>query len=241
MRIKAPCAVCVNTLKDAYQLQILDGELDDSGLVYVTCSEGHESVVVYDSRRYEVLMQSATSALVDGYTNEAISSYATALERAYEFYIRVILRANNIENAIADKAWKMVSSQSERQLGAFHFLHLLDQGNTLELDKTIPEIRNKVVHKGKIARTKETIDFAERIYNRIRSIENSLGKHDAAAKKEQEYELINQQKSVPNGMDHIVLKAFHAKVDQNNDFAGYPDTFNEYLAAVKQSKKKGWQ
>ncbi|MES9855088.1 MAG: hypothetical protein ABW166_00590 [Sedimenticola sp.] len=63
----------------------------------MTCDKGHKSIVVYDSRRYDVLLQSATNALLDGYTNEAISTYGTALERCYEFYVRVVLRSHEID------------------------------------------------------------------------------------------------------------------------------------------------
>ena len=60
----------------------LPGEMLDSGAVFVTCPRGHESAVVYNHHRYEVLFTSGTAALEDGYANEAVSTMAAALERA---------------------------------------------------------------------------------------------------------------------------------------------------------------
>lgn len=239
MRIKAPCATCMTTKED-YRLELLDGELDDSGLIYVSCRNGHSSNIVFNARRYEILMQSATSALLDGYTNEAISTYATALERIYEFYIRVLLRSRSIGPGVSEQAWKLVSAQSERQLGAFHFLYLIDEGHILELAPEISEIRNRIVHRGKIAKSDEALRFAKLIYERIRSIEVSLSKHTISMSAEQEYEIEAQKNIVPKDTDYVVLESFFVKIDKSGEAAGHPETFTEYLAAVHQGKESGW-
>ena len=75
---------------------LLPGEMHDSGVVFVTCPEGHRSAALYNHRKHEIFFASGAMALFDGYSNEAVSSFATALERLYEFYIRVVCRKRGI-------------------------------------------------------------------------------------------------------------------------------------------------
>lgn len=242
MRVKVPCATCANVADpNKYEFQILDGELDDAGYVHVSCAKGHKSVVVYDSRRYEVLLQSASSALLEGYANEAISTFSTALERCYEFYIRVVLRSHGIALDKIDKAWKEVAAQSERQFGAFHFLHLLELGESLKLEPDIAKTRNSVVHRGKIATTADALNFGGLVYDRIKAIEDSLNKSEHDVEAEQKHEVKSQKEKVPEAMEYVVLKAFSVKVDPaTNEVVGFPNTFQEYLAGVKRGKETGW-
>lgn len=100
-------------------------------------------------------------AIKDGYYREAVANFSSALERFYEFFIKTICISRKIELAKVDKAWSNVSSQSERQLGAFVFLHLLEfneKPNILSSNKEVP-YRNSVIHKGKIPTNKEAIWF----------------------------------------------------------------------------------
>jgi len=242
MRVKVPCAACINAADPkTYQLQIFDGELNNEGYVNVACDKGHNSIVVYNSRRYELLLQSASSALLEGYANEAISTFGTALERCYEFYVRVVLRSHGIAPEQIEVAWKEVAAQSERQFGAFHFLRLLEHGEPLRLDPDIPKIRNSVVHRGKIATTEEASQFGELIYTRIKAIEASLSKNGRDVEAEQKHEIETQTLQIPNGMESVVLQPFSVKIDPNtNEIVGLPDTFKEHLAAIHQGKKSGW-
>jgi hypothetical protein len=143
MRTAAVCATCA------------DARLHDSDLVHVDCPKGHRSIVLYDASRYQLLMTSASKALLDGYTNEAIAVFATALERTYEFFIRVVFRHKGIEDSAFDAAWKDVAKQSERQFGAFHFVYLSELGSVLPLNSKLAETRNKFVHSGNIASEEE--------------------------------------------------------------------------------------
>lgn len=242
MRVKVPCGVCANVPDPGtYNFLLFDGELDNIGYVHVSCNVGHKSIVVYDSRRYEVLLQSATSALLDGYSNEAIATYSAALERAYEFYIRVVLCAHGINQKNIESAWKGVSSQSERQFGAFHFLRLLEHGEALELDEDIPKVRNAIIHRGKIASTDLASDFGSRVFLRIKQIESSLTKFPDDVQAEQEYEIEVQKQKVPSGIESVVMKSFSLKVDsETGEVVVFPETFDDYLSAVSNGRNKGW-
>src|SRR5690348_16078313 len=136
MKVPVPCIVCSRGRKPG-NLVFASGELDETGVVYAECEASHKTAVIYDARRYEVLLRSGAKALLGGFANEAIASLAAALERAYEFYIRVICRHRSIDDKQMVLAWKEVGSQSERQLGAFAFLYLIENGEPLLLNKKI--------------------------------------------------------------------------------------------------------
>jgi hypothetical protein len=121
--------------------------------------------------RFEVLFEIGAHAIHDNYFREAISSFASALERFLEFYIRVICRKNGIDPAVLDNAWKPVSKQSERQLGAYFFLYLTNEGSTAPyLLQNMIELRNAVVHKGKIASQEDAISFGNAVLSVINPV-----------------------------------------------------------------------
>jgi hypothetical protein len=89
----------------------------------------------------------------------------------YEYSIRVILKGFEIGTAEVEKTWKLVSSQSERQLGAFYFLYLsMFNEEPTSFPNKQTSFRNNVIHKGYIPSEKEVFDYAEEIYNYIMKI-----------------------------------------------------------------------
>lgn len=241
MKIIAPCVVCAGEQKtpDVNGLNFIEGELDESGVVYITCEKGHDSAVMYDARRHEVLLRSGGAALLHGHANESISSFSAALERAYEFYIRVICRENKIDQVGIDKVWGSVSSQSERQFGAFSFLYLIHEKSPFELNNKIPEIRNKIIHKGRIAKNSEALEFAELIYSRVKEIERSLSKYVNSVEEESRFELNRQESSIPKSMEYGCLKIMEATVNKQGEATLGVKSFSEYLVALKQNMEKG--
>lgn len=245
MRTAAVCPVCLEEqAKSATSpvLSPLSGELDDCGYIHVECAQGHYGVVIFNARRYEVLMQSAAQAFVDGYTNEVIAVMSAALERAYEFYIRVSCRAKSISNDALQIAWKGVASQSERQFGAFQFLYLIDHGQAFKLDKAITETRNNIVHKGRIAREKEALSFAENVFRHVRVIEESIkSKFPQDADKESTQEVDVQKAHIPEGVVTITLKKQTVRVDASkNEVVGVVDSFLDMVRAVVERRSRGF-
>lgn len=238
MRKFVPCVTCLkNQLSDKSAINFLPGEIDDTGIVYVACRNGHKSAVVFKTRRYKLLLDSAARALIDGYTNESIASFAAALERAYEFYLRVILRSKGLSKAIIDSAWKSIASQSERQFGAFYITFLLENKTTLELNQDIPAIRNRTIHQGHVAREQDAITFGRIVYERIQEIEKTLVPYRHHADQE-EKDVIEAQKSfIPSGMDQMVLEVTPVLVDKNNQ-ARIADNFSEFLSGVVYSMQE---
>jgi len=145
--------------------------VNNTGIYEVNCSKGHSSSTIIDNIDFEILFDYGLNAIVDGYYREAVSSLTAALERYYEFFIKTVLKATNIDFATIDKVWKNVSNQSERQTGAYVFLYLQTFGvepSLLNTNKEVP-FRNSVIHKGYIPNRQESIDYGNRIMELIES------------------------------------------------------------------------
>jgi hypothetical protein len=120
-------------------------------------------------QKFEVLFDLGAYAVLDGYYREAVSSFATSLERFYEFATRVLLHKSSVPNDVVASCWREVSNQSERQLGAFVFLwaSAFHTEPPLLSSKQIA-IRNGVVHKGKIPSKSEALLFGNAVLDALR-------------------------------------------------------------------------
>ncbi|MDT7849838.1 hypothetical protein Q9292_09465 [Methylophilus sp. VKM B-3414] len=142
----------------------------EEALAYIECSKGHKSAILLQSQKFEVLLESAANALIEGYTLEAASSLSSAYERFFEFAINVFCKKSNTSKEALEETFKQVSKQSERQVGGFLFLHLLTFGTHYTLNKKIPELRNRVIHQGYIPTPDEVVSLGELIYSEIFTI-----------------------------------------------------------------------
>jgi hypothetical protein len=157
-------------------------ELRDDGLYTITCSRGHVTVTAVQEQKFEILFDLGAMALIDGYPREAVSSMAAALERFYEYYVQVVCLKHDIAYETFTTAWKPVSRQSERQLGAFLFVYLLENRKPLERSivdakpsessglntrLTWTEFRNNVIHNGYIPSTEEVQVYGDLVYQFI--------------------------------------------------------------------------
>jgi hypothetical protein len=237
MKLPVPCVVCSKGRK-AGELIVALGELDETGVIYAECAASHRTAIIYDARRYEVLLRSAGRALLSGFANEAIASLAAALERAYEFYIRVICRRHSIDDKEIAAAWKEVGNQSERQLGAFGFLYLLDNGKPLLLNKKIHEIRNRIVHQGRIAKESDAREFGSLVFERIRQIERALERYPDVTNAEVQSEVEAQRESLPKDVEYGSLR-ITSKMAKDGKVTGPVESFQDYLTALEQSIAKG--
>ncbi len=152
-------------------------EFRDDGRYEITCPKGHSSITLLQQQKFELLFDIGAYAIVDGYYREAVSSFTSSLERFYEFFIKVICISKETEwNNLLD-TWKMVSNQSERQLGAFIFLYLQEVGEKPNLlSKSKINFRNEVIHKGKIPTREQAVNYGQAILDVVRPILNLLKK-----------------------------------------------------------------
>lgn len=109
------------------------------------------------------------NALVDGYPREGVSSFASALERFYEFYCHVVAAFSGIPHEQMASAWKAVGKQSERQLGIFiaSALLLTKQCPPLLNPGREVKFRNAVIHGGYIPTLEEAISFGDVVMDKI--------------------------------------------------------------------------
>lgn len=141
---------------------------------YIKCSRGHQSAYVLQSQKFEVLMESGANALSAGFTLEACASFAAALERLYEFALRVFIVQKGLPDESYAAMFKEMSRQSERQLGAFMALYLIEVGQPYKPNAKITEFRNSVIHKGQIPTPEEANAFCSNVYGTVLEITDQL-------------------------------------------------------------------
>lgn len=139
-------------------------EFRDDGRYELECPRGHTFITILQEQKYEVLFEIGINAILDGYYREAVASFAAALERFYEFAVKVVLEEGAVDHADVLATWKLVTNQSERQLGAFIFLWLNRFRKIPDLlPKKSVEFRNEVIHKGRIPTREEAHAFGDAV------------------------------------------------------------------------------
>lgn len=180
MKLAFKCFQC--QINKEVELKDYFFELRDDNTYLVKCEKGHESIVFFESHKFELLFEMGIYALLDGYFREAVSNFAASIERFYEFSIEVFVKrlvegqTTKFNTWIThdtepfNKSWKLISNQSERQLGAYVMLYLANFNNPPELMKqNNVEFRNKVIHKGYFPTEEETLKYAEDIFCYLKS------------------------------------------------------------------------
>jgi hypothetical protein len=165
--LATPCPHCNRTVPQMRSLALL--EYRDEAWYEVTCSNGHEFRTILQEQKHEILFEIGAHAILDGYYREAVSSFTSSMERFHEFAIRCLLAKLGGPDAEADSAWRQVSNQTERQLGAFIFLWLSnfhEVPGLLSTDEV--NFRNAVVHKGKIPTMDAALWFGNRVLDILR-------------------------------------------------------------------------
>jgi hypothetical protein len=161
-----PCLTCEEEKPEpSYWLGGI--ELRDELVFNAACPHGHESAFVWNAQKFEVLFNLGASALLDGYGREAVSTFAAAQERFHEFAIKVFLTKQSITRERFLATWRHVANQSERQLGAYYLLYLVQFNSVPPVDRGSVEFRNKVIHKGYIPTLDEATDYAQYVYDYI--------------------------------------------------------------------------
>lgn len=171
-----PCPSCLDAeleardglFGDGIDLPTIAVHVQDMGLYREHCLEGHSLVVLLENQPYELLFESGLEAFVEGYFRESISSFAAALERLYEFSIRVQLISDGVDAVAVDDMWRGVSSQSERQLGMYIGIRTSkDAAPPNVLGQSMTKLRNSVIHKGYFPNIEEAHAFGEAVYDLI--------------------------------------------------------------------------
>ncbi len=170
MKLPITCSQCM--IDDVSSVRpFATVEFRDDGRYEVICPKGHKSVAILQQQKFEVLFDIGAYAIGDGYYREAVSSFTSSMERFYEFFIQAVLLEKGVTQDIFEQTWKLVSNQSERQMGAFIFLYLQEFGTPPKLlSENNSKFRNEVVHKGKIPTRQEALDYGQAVLDVIRPI-----------------------------------------------------------------------
>lgn len=179
VKVSLSCIQCNN--KDS-NFPKYSFELRDDNIYPITCVNGHDSIVLMESHKFELLFEMGIKAMLDGYFREAVSNFAVSIERFHEFsieiFIQYLLNTDNSNSVFLqfdrtseyNKAWKTISNQSERQLGAYTMLYLSVFKLAPELIKPKHvEFRNKVIHKGYFPTEQETLSYAKDMFSYLQT------------------------------------------------------------------------
>ncbi|ULH16814.1 hypothetical protein MF271_09700 [Deinococcus sp. KNUC1210] len=181
MNFPTTCPHCGQTVQTEYL---------DSGIHDLTCPNCQQRWVLFIRKhRFEMLFDLGTRALLMGFAREAVSNFASALERCFEFYLKAALleRAASEHRDLTtvsrelDATWKLLISQSERQLGAFAAVYFSRQGQApdfLTPQSLQADFRNRVIHRGYLPREEEVDAYAARLFAIMNRLLEELG--DAA-------------------------------------------------------------
>jgi hypothetical protein len=167
MRVALACMTCIFNSDGEPDHTPVYVEMEGNRILAATCPKGHEIRTVRQEMPFELLLEMGGLALLDGYYREAVSSFAAALERFYEFYVRVVAEGRKVDPAPMVAAWKLMSKQSERQMGAFVICHLMETGTAPLIDPKRVEFRNEVIHKGLFPCPAEARDYARWVFDFI--------------------------------------------------------------------------
>lgn len=235
MKIIATCMECLKEFGHQ-SVELIVADYFETAVVNVECNRGHRSAHTLQSQKFEVLLESAANALLEGYTLESASSFSSAYERFLEFCLQVLCNKRGIAESEFEQTFNQVSRQSERQVGAFLFLHLLEFGNTYKINDKIKEFRNKVVHKGYIPTPEEVEGFGKNVYDEVYSLTQLLKKScSESIRKVIATDLRHKNLSLPSGMPRATSSGAMFFSLSNGE---QKNSFNEALGSYKEWRIK---
>lgn len=164
LKLRLHCSECrAGDVDPAFEVSIREDRVYDT-----VCSRGHRVETIVRALRHEILFEIAVDALKDGYYREAVLSFDASRERFQEVAIRIILQTLGADRVSIEAAWKVMNSQSERQLGAYTALWPAKYRETARI-LTPKEVahRNRVAHQGLIPSEEQAEKFGEAVYNII--------------------------------------------------------------------------
>lgn len=172
LKIKLICTKCVreNPIKAVFEMQSV--ELLEGNQYALTCQNGHQEIVLVQQQKFEMLFEVGATAILDGYYREAVTSFASSLERTYEFFSIVCMAERGLswETLEAYRKGKDMK-YSERQLGAFITLFTLEIGGPPKLlHPDLVAFRNRVVHEGRIPTRTEALSYGQAVLDIIRHL-----------------------------------------------------------------------
>ena len=166
MKVFLHCPSCDFAAAKLFSVELLP----KNDCVYeIECPKGHRFLANILYHEFQKLFEVAVNALADDYYREAVGSFAASYERSMELFIRIVMKANGTPDDELANAWKKISRQSERQLGAFIMLFVLEFGTQPPLLANAQiELRNHVIHQGYFPTKEECLKYGRAVLDSIR-------------------------------------------------------------------------
>lgn len=173
MKIQLKCPKCAELEATGSPAAVEEwATIDDSGWFEFTCHQEHTQLIALHNLKFDLLYENGAYALLDGYPREAVATFASALERYYEFHLLVLAVYRGVTRTAFDAAWKVIGNRSERQIGAYVVGHALEFGEvppTLAAKQKLEKLRNDVVHNGILPTETQAIEFGDEVLRIIRT------------------------------------------------------------------------
>lgn len=220
--------------------EVYQAELQDNGLYTMECSRGHQGVTCLQEQKFEVLFDIGANAIVDGYYREAVSSFSACLERFYEFYISVIAIKNGVDEGQFLECWRGVENQSERQLGAFVFVYLLEE-------KCLPALlstkrvafRNNVIHKAKIPTKNEAIAYGSEVLNLVAPVLRDLKDRHSEHVQKAVTRHVRRTRQAIEGTPHISFMSIPTTMSISRANSEPQPSLDDTLVRLQQQRGRG--
>ncbi len=135
MKIWLPCYECTEKYSPVGPRYSYRVDVVENRRIKFTCSEGHVNKYDLQGTKYQILFESSFRALVEGFYLEAVLGFTAGLERFFEFYCKYVCHKHGFDKNGFEETWKQVSSQTERQFGAFLFLYGIEEKKTFDHKK----------------------------------------------------------------------------------------------------------
>lgn len=175
MKLIAPCQKC--TVPPGPGV-MMTGELNNDLLAICVCPNGHRHLVHQAHSAPEVIYSAGTRAFLAEFYSESVVTLTAALERGYELFVKVFMRASGGAATDIDEFWKELRISSERQLGAFCAIYFFATGTPWRNSSMQSEFRNKVAHRGYIATREEAYGYGEHVTTSLNTIMSHIKSHN---------------------------------------------------------------
>ncbi|HAU1765480.1 TPA: hypothetical protein JBJ04_14580 [Legionella pneumophila] len=162
MKISVNCQICSEScLVSIYDKRIVPFE----------CTNKHDNTIIIQSHLSEMLFDRACLFYIQSDYRESIFNFYASLEKFREMFIKYALLKSNNTNDEIKQFWSHVSSQSERQYGAYCVMRLLEKQEPLDksITQKVSEVRNQVIHNGKIPNKEEAYQFGHWVFELIKN------------------------------------------------------------------------
>ncbi len=165
------CTICWEEDKK----EISRGEINSTLFSICQCNNNHKQIQWIMDDQYQLLYKSGVNALIEGFYSESVSSLNSALESAYEVFVKSTLISDHITFEDVETFWKDIKL-SERRYGAFCYSYFLTTNKVWSIkDKNkMIALRNKIIHDGYIAVKGEAVQFGSYITEALKVINELL-------------------------------------------------------------------